>query len=211
MQKLQFPILNVKVNDTVYSTDGNSIKCEMAVSVNLNNFEQQFFTFTPAFVKKVIGKHLPIIKTVINHNMENPVVAKYYILPGGPVKVLEFNRDYYKRYRGFKREELLNIGQEIPINKVPKSSGECEMFDYCESFMVTGKAICHPDDTFNLEKGKVVAQAKAIVKASARLELLFNEILDRANKMITETNQGMGRFNAWAESANNILTSMKEA
>lgn len=178
-------VLNVTIQDTQFRIEGNTTYCDMLVKVNLKSFEEQFYHFTPTFVKKVIGEHLPIIKSVINYGYSElePVVAKYYILPGGPVKVLAFNKKYYKQFYGFDETEVLNVGDIIPLKDMVKVGCECVQYDYCQTFTVTGKAVCLPEDEFNEDYGKHLASCKACEKITLRVKSLFKVINDKVIKM----------------------------
>lgn len=60
MDNKDFSIFNVNIQDTKFRVEDNATYCDLIVKVNLNSFEQQFFQFTPKFVKKVISEHLPV-------------------------------------------------------------------------------------------------------------------------------------------------------
>ncbi len=203
-------VLNVTIQNTKYRIDGNTIHCDMLVKVNLNSFENQFFHFTPDFVRKTISEHLPIVKSVINYGYSDlePVVAKYYILPGGPAKVLAFNKKYYKRYHGFDDSQLLEVGDMIPIKDLPKVNYECVQYDYCQTFTVTGKAVCLPEDEFDEEKGKLIASQKAACKGAVRVNRLYAAILGKANKMMNEIQTEYDTTNGWVKQAENIKESI---
>lgn len=199
-------VLNVTIQDTQFHTDGNATYCDMLVKVNLNSFENQFYHFTPTFVKKVIGEHLPIVKSVINYGYSElePVVAKYYILPGGPVKVLAFNKKYYKRFHGFDESELLEVGDIISMKEMPKVSCKCVQYDYCQTFTVTGKAVCLPEDEFDIEKGKALASQKAVAKGAQRINRLYAAILGKTTKMMNEIQAQYDITNNWLKQAEKI-------
>lgn len=199
-------VLNVTIQDTKYRIEGNVTYCDMLVKVNLNSFENQFYHFTPDFVRKTISEHLPIVKSVINYGYSDlePVVAKYYILPGGPAKVLAFNQKYYKRYHRLDNSELLEVGDFMPVNKLPKVNYECVQYDYCQTFTVTGKAICLPEDQFDEEKGKALASQKAIAKGAKRVNRLYAAILGKTTKMMNEIQTQYDITSEWVEKAEDI-------
>lgn len=205
--------LNVSIQDTTYRTEGNTTYCDMIIKVNLNNFENQFFNFTPTFVKKVISEHLPVVKTVTNYCYSdiNPVVAKYYITPGGSAKVLAFDKNYYKKYRKVANDNLLTIGQMVPIKDIIKTCGECETYDYCQTFTVTGKAVCVPGDEYSADKGKLIASSKATAKAAQRINRLYQAIRDRIEKMHTCINDEYTTSLNWIEQSNKVIESINKA
>lgn len=207
------PVLSVTIQDTKYRVEGNVTYCDMLVKVNLNSFENQFYHFTPDFVRKTISEHLPIVKSVVNYGYSDlyPVVAKYYILPGGPAKVLAFNKKYYRRYHGLDNSELLNVGDMIPVNKMPKVNCECVQYDYCQTFTVTGKAVCLPEDQFDEEKGKAIASQKALEKGAHRVNRLYSAILDRTQKMWTEIYTQHDLSVAWMEQAKQIKDTLNSS
>ena len=186
-------ILTISVQDTKYRTEGRTTYCDMAVKVNLNSFENQFCQFTQTFIKKVIGEHLPLVETVIDHNYSDlkPVVAKYYLLPGGPAKVLAFDRKYYKHLRKFPEELLLNVGDIIPAKDIILRAGQCVEYDYCQTFTVTGKAVCVDGDTFDPKTGQMIALSKATAKASTRIHNLYKAIHQRCHLMADEIDTGL--------------------
>ena len=202
--------LNVSIQDTTYRTEGNTTYCDMIIKVNLNNFENQFFGFTPTFVKKVISEHLPVVKTVTNYCYSDltPVVAKYYITPGGQAKVLAFDKNYYKKYRKVDSENLLNVGQMIPVKDIIKTCGECESYDYCQTFTVTGKAVCVPEDEYSADKGKLIASSKAAAKAAQRINRLYQAIRDRIEKMHTCINDEYATSLNWIDQSNKVIESV---
>lgn len=205
--------LNVSIQDTTYRTDGNTTYCDMIIKVNLNNFENQFFGFTPTFVKKVISEHLPVVKTVTNYCYSDitPVVAKYYITPGGQAKVLVFDKNYYKKYRKVDNDSLLTVGQMIPVKDIIKTCGECESYDYCQTFTVTGKAVCVPDDEYNADKGKLIASSKATAKAAHRINRLYQAIRDRIEKMHNCINDEHTTSLNWIDQSNKVIESINKA
>ena len=204
--------LNVSIQDTTYRTEGNTTYCDMIIKVNLNNFENQFFGFTPTFVKKVISEHLPVVKTVTNYGYSDltPVVAKYYITPGGKAKVLAFDKNYYKKYRKVDSDNLLNVGDMVPIKDIIKTCGECESYDYCQTFTVTGKAVCVPDDEYNADKGKLIASSKATAKAAQRINRLYQAIRERIDKMHTCINDEYATTLSWINQSNGVIDSLKK-
>lgn len=181
-------MLNTKIQDTKYSVEGNIVHCELTLKINLKNFEEKFFGFTQSFIKNDIGKYLPILKTVCNYNHsdENPVVARYYIMPDGTAKVLAYNRQYYKRLQKlhiYNMKKLAMVGDIIPAKYTAPALGETEYYDYCTTFRVTGKATCHPNDKFNEKIGKILAYGKAISKAINHVERLYETIWIRVGCM----------------------------
>ena len=202
--------LNVSIQDTTYRTDGNTTYCDMIIKVNLNNFENQFFGFTPTFVKKVISEHLPVVKTVTNYCYSDlhPVVAKYYITPGGKAKVLAFDTNYYKKYRKLGSEKLMNVGDMVPIKDIIKTCGECETYDYCQTFTVTGKAVCLPGDEYNKDQGMIIASSKATAKAAQRINRLYQAIRDRIEKMHTCINNEYTTSLNWIAQSNKVIENM---
>ena len=205
--------LNVSIQDTTYRIDGNTTYCDMVIKVNLNNFENQFFNFTPTFVKKVISEHLPVVKTVTNfcYSDITPVVAKYYITPGGQAKVLAFDKNYYRKYRQVEPNRFLEVGQMVPVKDIIKTYGECESYDYCQTFTVTGKAVCVPDDEYNMDKGKLIASSKATAKAAQRINRLYQAIRDRIGKMNTCINDEYTTSLNWIDQSNKVIESINKA
>ena len=205
--------LNVSIQDTTYRTEGNTTYCDMIIKVNLNNFENQFFSFTPTFVKKVISEHLPVVKTITNYCYSDltPVVAKYYITPGGKAKVLAFDKNYYKKYRKIQPENLVNVGDMIPVKDIIKTSGECESYDYCQTFTVTGKAVCVPGDVYNEDKGMLISSAKATAKAAQRINRLYQAIRNRIEKMNTCINDEYTTSLNWLAQSNKVIEAIHNA
>ena len=205
--------LNVSIQDTTYRTEGNTTYCDMIIKVNLNNFENQFFGFTPTFVKKVISEHLPVVKTITNYCYSDltPVVAKYYITPGGKAKVLAFDKNYYKKYRKVQPENLVNVGDMIPVKDIIKTSGECESYDYCQTFTVTGKAVCVPGDEYNENKGMLISSAKATSKAAQRINRLYEAIRNRIEKMNTCINDEYTTSLNWLAQSNKVIETIHNA
>lgn len=199
-------VLNATIQDTKYRIEGNATYCDMLVKVKLNSFENQFYHFTPDFVRRVISEHLPMVKSVINYGYSDlkPIVAKYYILPGGPVKVLAFDKRYYKRYHNLDNDKLLNVGDIITLNDMVKVNGECVQYDYCQTFTVTGKAVCLPEDQFDEEKGKAIASRKAIEKGAHRVNRLYAAILGKTQKMMDEIKNQYDLSASWMEQAAKI-------
>lgn len=209
----QTSILNVTIQDTKYRVEGNATYCDMVIKVNLNAFEQKFHQFTPNFVKKVIGEHLPVVKTILNYGYSDlePVVAKYYMIPGGPAKVLAFNKKYYKRYHNFTNDQLVEVGDIIPVKEIVKACGECVQYDYCQTFVVTGKAICLPDDQFDDEKGKALASQKAIAKGAKRINRLYGAILGKTTKMVDEIQAQYNITFDWVKQVDKIEATLNSA
>ena len=207
MDKKDSSILNVTIQDTKYRVDGNAVYCDMIVKVNLDSFEQQYFQFTPKFVKKVIGEHLPIVKSITNYCYSDvhPLVAKYYIVPGGGAKVLAFDKNYYKKCRKLDNEKLLNVGDVIPVKQIIKTDCECETYDYCQTFTITGKAVCLPEDEFNLEKGKFLASCKAAEKVSKRVSRLYHAIWNRAGAAFKAVETEYKNSLTWIDNSSKII------
>lgn len=176
---------DAKVLNTKFRTEGNTVYCDMTVKVNLRHYEEMFFQFNQSFIKNVIGAYLPIVCTITNANysMNEPVVAKYYILPGGTAKVLAFNRKYYKNVRGKAADFLPQVGDIIPARTIIKPHGECVEYDYCETFKVTAKAVCAPEDTFVQSIGEELSLHRAELKAASTIFMLYGAIQRRAQKM----------------------------
>jgi len=176
---------DAKVLNTKFRTEDSTVYCDMTVKVNLRHYEEMFFQFNQSFIKNVIGTYLPIVCTVTNANysMNEPVVAKYYILPGGTAKVLAFNRKYYKHVRGKDTEFLPQVGDIIPVRTIIKPLGECVEYDYCETFKVTAKAVCAPEDTFVQSIGEELSLHRAALKAGSTICTLYGAIQARAQKM----------------------------
>lgn len=176
---------DAKVLNTKLRTEDNTVYCDMTVKVNLRHYEEMFFQFNQSFIKNVIGAYLPIVCTVTNANysMNEPVVAKYYILPGGTAKVLVFNRKYYKNVRGKDVDFLPQVGDIIPARTIIKPLGECIEYDYCETFKVTAKAVCAPEDTFVQSIGEELSSHRAALKAGSTICTLYGAIQARAQKM----------------------------
>lgn len=177
---------DAKVLNTKFRTEDNTVYCDMTVKVNLRHYEEMFFQFNQSFIKNVIGTYLPIVCTVTNANysMNEPVVAKYYILPGGTAKVLAFNRKYYRHVRGKDTDFLPQVGDIIPARTIIKPLGECVEYDYCETFKVTAKAACAPEDTFVQSIGEKMSLYRAELKAASTIDMLYRTVKERAKKML---------------------------
>jgi hypothetical protein len=191
------PILNVSIQNTNFRFEGNTTFCDLVVKVNLKNFEKQFYQFTPTFIKNVIGEYLPIVKSVVNYGYSDlkPVVAKYYITPGGPARVLSFDKKYYKLMRGLDDSCLFEPGDLIPVKNMVKVHNECVQYDYCQTFTVTGKAVCLPEDVFNEETGRNIAYKKAMDKGYSRMLHLFNTLSNKTKKMFEEIDKQHNKLN----------------
>lgn len=207
MNNKDFSIFNVNIQDTKFRVEGNATYCDLVVKVNLNSFEQQFFQFTPKFVKKVISEHLPVVRIIANYcySDSNPVVAKYYITPGGNAKVMAFNKKYYKNFYGMTNDEVLNVGDEIPVKDIVRPYlNECDRYDYCQTFTVTGKAICHPDDEFNQNKGELIASYKATEKAANRVNRLYEAIWRKISNTLTATENDYKKSFTWIKTLSDM-------
>lgn len=180
--------LDIDVINTKHRQENNTTYCDMAFKLNLNEFENNYFTFSESFIKNKISEFLPIIKTIYNYSYSdfNPIVAKFYILPTGTAKVLVFDSQYYKKYRKFDNEHLLSVGQIIPAKKVLNAVnkyGEINEYNYCSTFKTTGKAVCMANDQYNQLFGEALSQQKAMLKASIRINKLFKVISNKAEQM----------------------------
>ena len=204
--------ISVNIQDTKYRIEGSTTYCDMTVKVNLNNFEEKYFIFTQPFIKKVLSEHLPVVMSIINYSYSDtePVVAKYYITPGGDAKVLKFDRYYYKKVRRFSNEELVKVGDIIPVKQMVTACNECVEYDYCETFKVTGKAVCLSEDVFDEKIGRAISSWKATSKAVNRLAKLYSALMARTETMNNSLKQeylGMLRLVA---NTNRVLESNKE-
>ena len=100
-----------------------------------------------------------------------------------------------------------SIMQELVcvVNKGTGSIVNVDNMSFHPSMLIkgtyTGKAVCHPNDTFDVETGKKLAKARAIEhylkdrrRVVNRLDLMFNEIAHRVNDMKTYTDRSMDRI-----------------
>lgn len=180
--------LSIDVINTRHRKEDNTTYCDMSFKINLNEFERMTHTFNESFIKNEISEFLPIVKTIYNYSYSdtNPVIAKFYILPSGTAKVLEFNTQYYKKYRKFDNEHLLSVDQIIPVKQILNAVnkyGEMNVYNYCPTFKVTGKAVCAPEDVYDSKIGEVLSEEKAMIKASTRINKLFKVIAKKTLNM----------------------------
>lgn len=202
------PVLSTSIADTRFRGEGKNMFCDLTVKVNLSNFEEQYLIFTPAFIAKVIGEHLPTVRTILNYeySYDEPIVAQYYIQPGCAAKVLKFNRDYYENFHKVSDKYLANQGDTVSVKNMVKVKGdECVTCNYCQTFTVTGKATCHADDIFGDETGRNIAEARAIIKATNRINGLYGAIMNRVDKMHKSLEDGIDDMNYLADKAGEVL------
>lgn len=176
---------DLKIKEITYKRQGNTIQCRLVCKANIKELEHQIGYFTDNFIVKHLGKYLPIVKIIRNSNSE--IVAKYYITPGKKqAKILFFNNNYFnyernclnKNYEG-KVEYNLQAGDFFPLSGLPNAANsmmEYNEYFYLETFEVQGTAICSPEDTFDEEKGNMIALNKAMIKASTKSEQVYYEI-----------------------------------
>lgn len=207
MDNKDFSFFTINIQDTKFRVENNVTYCDMVLKVNLNSFEQQFFQFTPKFVKKVISEHLPVVRTITNYSYSdtNHVVAKYYITPGGNAKVMAFDKKYYKNYYGLTNDKLFNVGDEIPVKSIIKPRyHECDNYDYCQTFTVTGKAICLPEDEFTKSKGELIASSKAAMKGAVRINRLYECMWQKVTKTLKTVENDYQKSFTWIKSLSDL-------
>ena len=96
----------------------------------------------------------------------------------------------------------------VPIKNIIKTCGECESYDYCQTFTVTGKAVCVPEDEYSVAKGKLIASSKAAAKAAQRITRLYQAIRDRIEKMHTCINDEYSTILNCIDQSNKVIESL---
>lgn len=209
-------LTNLTIKNEQYCIEGNKVTCTLVCKANIKELEHQSFHFTDGFIHKVISQHLPVVK-IIRRNCDEimpygmDVVAKYYLVPGQDAKVLYFDNNYFNEVRNrdnsdYKNRKVFNYnpGDMIPVGEVSGAScgmNEMSEYQYCDTFIVTGVAVCDSNDTFNEEIGKTLALSKAMLKANEKIGSIYFQVFNRANALcdllkdsITELNNQNVKF-----------------
>lgn len=144
------------------------------------------------------------------------LVAKYYLEPNKKARVMYFDNKYYADF--VKDSGLGNIDEDqmVDVKLLPcankrliEDNYEKETWEYCDCFTVMGSVCCHPDDQFDIGKGRKIAMLRAMRKAANRVKNLVIELYDLVNNedndmldIINRPKQVLSNFDLYSEKCN---------
>lgn len=154
---------NIKITNESFEY-GPTTTCRLEFKLNLKEIENQYFQFTPRFIKNKLSKHIPVVYTIWSFDYSegvNKCRAKYLLEKyKGTATVMYIDKDYYSD-----KDNIHEIKQTIKQKKVykpRKKIGEFADYAYTETMTVVGVAKVHPTDEYDSKVGETVARTKAI-------------------------------------------------
>lgn len=174
--------ITLRVVKEEYNFDGKTTTCTIKVKTNIKEFERKYFAFTPAFIRHTIGAYLPTVETVTNYKeiISPAICAKFYHMPGGKTKVLNFHKDYYQAFHDYSEDQFLSVGDVVSKRSLPGVNakiGEYKSIDYCDTFTIKVSTTCAEEDTYDKDTGMSIALTKAMEKGAARIGKLLAALL----------------------------------